>query len=297
MIVIVGFGIDTRRLKMTKPNNPKRTGGPRTATGQQVASRNALKSGAYSQAVVLPGEVEQEFQELESQFVADFQPQGIAEAAMVHELAVLTWKKLRLERLEQSSFLAKLNQPIESFEMESVGFRAGVNIEWVFEEPEALSSELYDEYLAYRKLLDELARPNVGSEELKALEKQCPFLYELLTEEAEMLGLTGATPELIFQATVTINEKSKPLFDHILVKVRVHIGHTIWACENKDKILKSIALVKDQRLLRLMLSDKSSRAFDDLSRVFARSLSELRKQQAWRIKHRVIDVTPEGEEQ
>lgn len=280
-------------FEMTKPNNPKRTGGPNTVVGQQLASRNALKSGAYSRAVVLPGEAEQEFEELESQFVADFQPQGIAEAAMVHELAVLTWKKLRLERLEQSSFLAKLNKPITSFEMESVGFRAGVEIEWVFDQPEALNSELHDEYLAYRKLLDALALPNVGPGDLIVLEERCPFLYELLTEEAQGLGLTDPSPERIFQATVTINEKSKPLFDHILFEVRIDIGHTIWACEHKDEILKSIALVRDQRLLRLILADKSSRAFDDLSRVFARSLSELRKQQDWRRKTRVIDVTPE----
>lgn len=279
---------------MTKPNNPKRTGGPKTVAGREVASLNALKSGAYSRAVVLPGEDGQEFQELESRLIADFQPIGIAEAALVHELSVLTWKKLRLERLEQSSFLAELNQPINSFDMESVGFKAEVNIDWVLNQPELLTSELCDEYLAHRKLLDELAQPNVGPKEIKALKQRSPFLYEQLTEEAEEFGLAGRSLETVFQAAITINEQRIPLFDHILFKVRMNIAPTLWACEHKDEILKSIALVRDQRLLQLMIADKTSRAFDDLSRLFARTLSEFRKQQDWRQKTRVIDVTPEG---
>ena len=262
--------------------------------GREVSSLNALKSGAYSRAVVLPGEAQQEFQELESRFIADFQPIGIAEAALVHELAVLTWKKLRLERLEQSSFLAELNQPINSFDMESVGFKAEVNIDWVLSQPELLTSELHDEYLEHRKLLDELAQPNVGPEEIRALKQRSPFLYEQLTEEAEEVGLSGRGLETIFQAAITINEQRMPLFDHILFKVRMNIAPTLWACEHKDEILKSIALVRDQRLLQLMIADKTSRAFDDLSRLFARTLSEFRKQQDWRQKTRVIDVTPEA---
>ena len=35
---------------------------------------------------------------------------------MVHDLAVLTWKKLRLDKLEQRVILEKLNRPITIFE-------------------------------------------------------------------------------------------------------------------------------------------------------------------------------------
>ncbi len=35
---------------------------------------------------------------------------------MLHDLAVLTWKKLRLDKLEQRVILEKLNRPITIFE-------------------------------------------------------------------------------------------------------------------------------------------------------------------------------------
>lgn len=41
-----------------------------------------------------------------------------------------------------------------------------------------------------------------------------------------------------------------------------------------------------------MQVNASKRTFDDLARDFYRTLSELRKQQEWRRKHTVIDVTP-----
>ena len=73
------------------PKTP-RSGGPRTDEGRVASSRNALKSGVYSAMVVIPGESEDDFRQMHDQFVADFFPRDIAEGAMVHDLAVLTWK-------------------------------------------------------------------------------------------------------------------------------------------------------------------------------------------------------------
>lgn len=50
-------------------------------------------------------------------------------------------------------------------------------------------------------------------------------------------------------------------------------------------------------MVDLILSEKTARASDHLSREFSRTLAELLKQQEWRIKHRVINVTPEDEAQ
>ena len=66
------------------------------------SSGNALSSGAYSKQVVLPDEDAAAFGKLEAQLVQDFDPIGMTEAAMVHDLAVLTWKKLRLDRIEHA---------------------------------------------------------------------------------------------------------------------------------------------------------------------------------------------------
>ena len=49
---------------------------------------------------------------------------------------------------------------------------------------------------------------------------------------------------------------------------------------------------KEARLHKLLFSEKSPRAFDDLNRVLYKTLSELRKHQEWR-SHRPIDITPD----
>ena len=69
-----------------------RSGGPKTEAGKTVSAQNSLKTGIYSNTVVLPGEDESEYQQLENQFIKDFSPQDIAELTMVRELAVVVWK-------------------------------------------------------------------------------------------------------------------------------------------------------------------------------------------------------------
>lgn len=92
--------------------NTKRSGGPKTAEGKLVASQNSLKTGTYSNVAVLPHEDQEEFNLLVDHFNRDFSPKDVIEISLVRELAVITWKKLRLEKLEQGYFLKKLNAPI-----------------------------------------------------------------------------------------------------------------------------------------------------------------------------------------
>ena len=86
-------------------------GGPQTEEGKKVTSRNTLKTGAYSNTLILPGEDEADFHQIEEQFVRDFDPRDMAEITMVRDLAVLAWKKIRLENVELRVTLHRLNQP------------------------------------------------------------------------------------------------------------------------------------------------------------------------------------------
>ncbi len=49
--------------------------------------------------MVLPNEDPEEFNQLVEQFKHLFDPAYVIENSLVHELASLTWKKLRLEKL------------------------------------------------------------------------------------------------------------------------------------------------------------------------------------------------------
>lgn len=80
----------------------KLSGGPQTDEGKKTASRNSLKTGTYSKLVVLPNESQEEFDQLVEQFQKDFYPKDAVEMMLVREMAVITWKKLRLENWNMS---------------------------------------------------------------------------------------------------------------------------------------------------------------------------------------------------
>ena len=67
----------------------KRSGGPKTSSGKLNASKNALKTGAYTSTIVLPGESEEDFEKLHQQFMNDFIPSDVAEA-----LWFMNWQAL-----------------------------------------------------------------------------------------------------------------------------------------------------------------------------------------------------------
>jgi hypothetical protein len=106
---------------MSTAPKSRRSGGPQTAERKLASSPNSLKTGVYSKQEVLPGEEPKELLELEQYFVEDFAPQGITESALVHDLTVLAWKKLRLERLEYRRLRDKLNKPLYHFEGDGLG--------------------------------------------------------------------------------------------------------------------------------------------------------------------------------
>ena len=87
---------------MALPRNPKRSGGPRTKAGLAAVSLNAIKTGAYAATAVLPHEDAAEYDTLEKQMFVDFEPVGAVEFAMVRDLAMLVWKRMRVNRVEQA---------------------------------------------------------------------------------------------------------------------------------------------------------------------------------------------------
>jgi hypothetical protein len=60
------------------------------------SSRNAISHGAYSSQVVLPGENEQEFNDLHESFRDELGPNGALEDETVFDIARLHWTKRRL---------------------------------------------------------------------------------------------------------------------------------------------------------------------------------------------------------
>lgn len=70
----------------------RRATGPRTPAGKAASSRNAVRHGAYAEALTMLLEAPQDFSALHGGLVSTLRPEGHLEAALVDRLASLWWR-------------------------------------------------------------------------------------------------------------------------------------------------------------------------------------------------------------
>ena len=241
---------------------------------------------------VIPGESEEDFRGLHEEFFASFKPSDVAESSMVRELAVLTWKKLRLERLEQAAFVRALKIPVKALDICSM-----VPVEechdWLIRD----ISIVTEEFIATYSEMLELLRP--GSENIEINERlflffsKNPEFTEILRKEHLLDESDWVSREYLGHKLDNQAYNDQLAKGWTLPEVRQWLNQIQWVAEHLDQIKAAIASVKEKRLLDLMQDQGIVRAHDDLSRAFYRTLGELRRQQSWRQKIGIIDVTPE----
>jgi hypothetical protein len=283
---------------MTKSSSltqSKRSGGPQSDEGKKVSSRNAIKTGAYSKAVILPGEDESEYRELEAQFIRDFAPRDIAEGAMVRELTVLTWKKIRLDQLEHRAVLQIFNKPLTTYDL-GILFLSRPEAEWVMDSLDLLTEDYARECALNQNIALELLTGTVTPKILEGLKKRSPSLYQRLMQAAYEYEFEDYSHEALCEETIVDAGKHKNLMQHLLAGQVDIFEDIVWGFEHLEKIETAIQKARDERLITLMQHDKTSRAREDLSRSFFRTLSELRKHQHWRYQRDAVDVSPPVEE-
>jgi hypothetical protein len=102
-----------RELESRRENAQKSTG-PRSEAGKRRASLNALKYGRYTgphtmeQSMLLLGEDPLEFHAFRDSLIASRQPADAVEQMLVEDIAMLAWKKRRLNRAQQGLQLRNL---------------------------------------------------------------------------------------------------------------------------------------------------------------------------------------------
>ena len=91
-------------LKQIEANrrNALRSTGPKTPEGKAAVRLNSLRHGLWSKSVVLPGEKQEDFDQLCDNLESHWQPQNPAEQAHVEDMASCYWKKIRLQVAENS---------------------------------------------------------------------------------------------------------------------------------------------------------------------------------------------------
>jgi hypothetical protein len=102
-----------RQLESRRENAQKSTG-PRTEAGKRRVALNALKYGRYTgphsmeQSMLLLGEDPHEFHAFRESLIASRQPADAVEQMLLEDIAMLAWKKRRLNRAQQGLQLRNL---------------------------------------------------------------------------------------------------------------------------------------------------------------------------------------------
>jgi hypothetical protein len=273
---------------VTKSN---RSGGPRTDEGKKIASGNALKTGVYSNTLILPGEDESQFRQIEEQFARDFRPEDMAELAMVRDLAVLAWKKIRLENLELRFTLARVNAPLSYSDKHGTKFLDSNRVEANLYRLSELTAELKNEAIVAKAYAEQLQVKGASIEDLEGLEESHPLIHQKLVELINHYEFTNPTAKNVLHYKIENDDgEMESFWNYFLMESIEDLRQTIWFCDHRSQIEQEMQAVKDKRLMELMQNEKPSRAFDDLRRNFYRTLSELRKHQEWRRKMQVVDI-------
>jgi hypothetical protein len=88
---------------MNKPATSNRSGGPQTASGKAIASRNALKTGIASSRWINESEQDR-YDDLIAQLTTEYRPKGSTLSILIEHLAMVVVKIERLQRIENAHF-------------------------------------------------------------------------------------------------------------------------------------------------------------------------------------------------
>ncbi len=277
----------------------RRSGGPQTEEGKKATSRNALKTGAYSSLIILPGESEDDFRALEEQFIHDFSPRDIAEATMVRNLAIITWKKLRVEKLEHAGLIRQLHEPFELPEYFNMRYDfEGHAREKVLELARVTEADHLPQWKLGFQSFKKFIKRGATVKELDQLQNDAPIVYEVLLNINKPLKIHEKSHADWLKSKVTnpLGEEFE-LITYLSAEFLKKYSAQEWVVEHFDTLKTIVADIQERRLLKFIQFNSAQRVHDDLDRSFYKTLSELRRHQQWRRDMQAIDITPSEDDE
>jgi len=278
----------------------KPLGGPKTDEGKKIASRNSLKTGTYSKLIVLPNESQEEFDQLVEQFQKDFYPKDAVEMMLVREMAVITWKKLRLEKLEHDYCARQLAAQITVEEFLSINalFTEMTHRFWV--DNGVLGEKGAEKLSRLVRLLEPHRNVNMSVEQLGSIKKDFRFAYDsILAEYYQRTSLADGEPTLdeIVATVIWFDDLSKKyLVPNCVKKMLPYYQGGLQCIKFREQIEEGIIQIRQERLLKMMQLGGVQRASDDLNRAMIRTVGEYRKHHEWRIQNRTEQLPNDDSE-
>ena len=274
----------------------KRSGGPQTSEGKLASSQNSLKTGVYSRKVTLINESEDEFNQLWEQFIVDFAPRDIIERGLVRDLAIISWKKLRLEGLEQSSLVRQLNEPITANEYSRNGITIEQDDVWAVYLLDVMNKDELEYYHHVLEQAESWWDSYRGDRDILSMQVNYPTLFKVIVGRARVFGLdVSSDPDSKEVCSWALDSQKFGCdrYADYVARALIREDRVLhWVEENSAQIKLAAIKVKEERLLRVMQSPMKPRVHDDLSQSFYKTLSELRRHQQWRRQMSIVDVTP-----
>jgi hypothetical protein len=271
----------------------KRTGGPKTAAGKMASAQNAIKTGAYSSLIILPGESEEDFRELEERFVRDFSPEDVVASTMVHTLTVLTWKKLRAQKIEHAGLIRTLAAKFDITDYIRVSFPSAItDAGQVLTVVDAMSQAEEAEWISAFAFCKQFIKAVPSEQQLKALKLSSSLLYAHLETKAVAIGRHDCRLWPTMTVT-TLGGKVHSFINYYCESFLEDYQIAELAVEHIVRLRQIVKEIKEARLLKFLQQNSIQRVHDDLDRAFYRTLSELRKHQHWRQERNTVDVTSE----
>jgi hypothetical protein len=272
----------------------KRSGGPKTPQGKLAISGNAIKTGSYSARAILPGESEDEYKQIQEQFIKDFMPRNVAESMIVHELSNLTWKLLRLAKLEDAHFLRAMNHPIGDSDLRHEGLRLPYAYMELIQDLSPYTEEFFslnEFHLEYLRRFED--GYGVSKNDFYEMPKRPnPALYhELVHMASEYANVdkTDVAPESLIGLKYITEDGGSSAFVHYAYGVlQKHCEDLVYIHQHLDAIRSAVTNVREIRLLEALKDHGIMRAHEELQRSFYKALNELRRHQKWRSK--TIDI-------
>lgn len=272
-------------------NKAPRSGGPKTPAGKSITSRNALKTGAYSASLLLAGESDSEFELLAQQFSEDFSAHGLAERSLTRDLAVLAWKRMRLERLENVYLQSLLEALPTAKELQEAGLTIPERSIHYLRDQDALNRYPTQFLQVSISQLTNWIQQGFSQEDNEALEREHPELDKWVTAVFNERYSTASWEEWVEEVKLK-DGQPETRATQIFRTIRTEMEAILWVHDHQEELKAIEPKVRELRILKFMQLDTNRRAHDDLARAFYRTLNELRKQQEWRFKHQPINVSP-----
>src|SRR5471030_2338430 len=94
----------TERQIAANRQNAKKSTGPKTEDGKLRSRKNAFRHGLTAQTVISLVENADEYADLETLIIADYEPQTTVERLLVERLASLLWRLRRAVTVETGLF-------------------------------------------------------------------------------------------------------------------------------------------------------------------------------------------------